>query len=489
MLSYQQNRTKLFFATLSLPSTAFGLALSVQLSALSWILVTQFGLEIHDIGLVWAAGPLAGIFGQVIIGGLSDKVWFWNGRRRPFIIIGGTVAALALLALPRIGVISDALGLDAIVGIALTVALTLDFAVNVGFNPTRSIIADVTPEGDERTRGFTWMQTISGTVSVGGYAIGAIFDNFVLIYTGAVLVLLFTVLPPLFIEEPREIVPEDQAEQEKTSFAEMLLSIQPLWGFLIYDAYAMTLRLAGVEVEHYYAEIICGILTLILAGKALFRRTGEAGIAGAHHVEFQKVLAAHSFSWIGIHTTFVYMIVYVQQYYPSLSDIDAGRSVSLTFLILNAVGALVPLFVLQPLSVRIGRIATHASALAIMAAAYLVMWGFVDSLVMVYVLIGIIGIGWGSIVSLPFAIMTQKVESSRMGLFMGLFNLSVVLPQLTVSLGVAYLVSRAPDKGSIFLISAITIALSALAWTRVREDEESPAPAGDRAAPESAPHH
>ena len=488
MLNFQKERTRLFYATLALPATSFGLALSVQLSALSWILVTQFGLEIHDIGLVWAAGPLAGIFGQIIIGSLSDRVWFWNGRRRGFIIIGGTVAALSLLALPQIGVISAALGPEAIVGVALTVALTLDFAVNVGFNPTRSIIADVTPEGDERTRGYTWMQTISGTVSVGGYAIGAIFDNFVLIYTGAILVFLFSVLPTMLIEEPREIAPEEE-QQESASLWEIVLSIQPLWGFLIYDAYAMTLRIAGIEVQHYYAEIVCGVLTLILAGKALFRKTADAGVAGAHHGEFQKVLAAHSFSWIGIHTTFVYMIVYVQQYYPALNDIDAGRSVSLTFLILNAVGALVPLFLLQPLSARIGRIVTHASALGIMAASYVVLYKFVDSLTLVYVLIGIVGIGWGSIVSLPFAIMTQKVEGSRMGLFMGLFNLSVVLPQLTVSLGVAYAVSRAPDKASIFLISAIAIALSALAWTRVSEDEESPAPSSDQAAPESAPQH
>lgn len=488
MLNFQKKRTKLFYATLALPATSFGLALSVQLSALSWILVTQFGLEIHDIGLVWAAGPLAGIFGQIIIGSLSDRVWFWNGRRRGFIIIGGTIAALSLLALPQIGVITEALNPGAIVGVALTVALTLDFAVNVGFNPTRSIIADVTPEGDERTRGYTWMQTISGTVSVGGYAIGAIFDNFVLIYTGAILVFVFSVLPTLLIEEPREIVSEEE-EQESTSLWEIVLSIQPLWGFLIYDAYAMTLRIAGIEVEHYYAEIVCGVLTLILAGKALFRKTSDAGATGAHHGEFQKVLAAHSFSWIGIHTTFVYMIVYVQQYYPTLSDIDAGRSVSLTFLILNAVGALVPLFLLQPLSARIGRIVTHASALGIMAVSYIVLYKFVDSLTLVYVLIGLVGIGWGSIVSLPFAIMTQKVEGSRMGLFMGLFNLSVVLPQLTVSLGVAYAVSRAPDKASIFLISAIAIALSALAWTRVTEDEESPAPSSDQAAPGNDPQH
>lgn len=471
MLRFQRERNKLFFATLALPSTAMGLALVAQLSALSWILTTQYGLDVHDIGFVWAAGPLAGIFGQVIIGFISDNVWFWNGRRRPFILIGGVVAALALLALPQIGVISSALGVESIVGIALIVALTLDFAINVSFNPTRSIIADVTPEGDERTRGYTWMQTISGTVGVGGYAIAAIFDNFVLIYTSALVVLLFSVLPPLFIEEPRDLAVEEEVRpQEKRSLKELVLSIQPLWGFLIYDAYAMTLRLAGIRTEHFYAEIVCGILTLVLVARVLFAKPA-ADRAANHHLEFRKVLAAHSFSWIGIHTTFVYMIIFVQQQFPLLSDIDAGRTVSLSFMILNVVGALLPLFVLQPLSERIGRVATHTWALGIMAVAYLALYLFGVSQLFVYLLIAFVGIGWASIVSLPFAIMSQKVESDQMGVYMGLFNLSVVLPQLTVSLGVALAISRAADKEAIFLISAIAVALSALAWTRVNEDE------------------
>ena len=100
MYSFQKNRSSSFFVLLSLPSTAMGFALSIQISALSWILTTQYGLDIHDVGLVWAAGPLAGILGQVIIGVISDKVWFWNGRRRPFILIGGILASLMLLALP-----------------------------------------------------------------------------------------------------------------------------------------------------------------------------------------------------------------------------------------------------------------------------------------------------------------------------------------------------------------------------------------------------
>lgn len=152
MLDIQKKLTNNFYAILSLPSTAMGFALSVQISALSWILSTKYNLAIHEVGLVWAAGPIAGIFGQVIVGMISDEVWFWGGRRRPFILIGGTLAALMLLALPFIGVISSALGFESIVGIAILIALTLDLSINISFNPTRSIIADVTPPGTKGQR-------------------------------------------------------------------------------------------------------------------------------------------------------------------------------------------------------------------------------------------------------------------------------------------------------------------------------------------------
>jgi Na+/melibiose symporter-like transporter len=233
MLAFQKNKTNSFFALLALPSTAMGFALSIQISALSWILTTQYGLDIHDVGLVWAAGPLAGIIGQVIIGVISDRVWFWKGRRRPFILIGGVLAALMLLALPNLAVISAGLGIGGILGIAIVVALTLDLAINVSFNPTRSIIADVTDAGDERTKGYTWMQSISGTFGVLAYAIGAVFGNYVLIYGGAVIVLLFSILPPLFISEPLELAagetpPGEPARRKEDSFLAMLLAIRPL---------------------------------------------------------------------------------------------------------------------------------------------------------------------------------------------------------------------------------------------------------------------
>jgi MFS family permease len=473
MREFQLNKTRRFFALISLPSTAMGFALSIQISALSWILITQYGLDIHDVGLVWAAGPLAGIIGQVLIGVISDRVWFWGGRRRPFILIGGVLAALMLLALPHLDVISGAMGIEGILGVAIAVALTLDLAINVSFNPTRSIIADVTDEGDERTRGYTWMQTISGTFGVLAYAVGALWNNYVLIYGGAVIVLAFSLLPPLLITEPRALTAADDTATARAgatregSLWGMLLAIRPLWGFLVYDVYAMGRRILGVEPETYTAEIACVVVTLALVAQALLEkeRPGGDGLAG-----FRKVIAAHSFSWVGIQTTFVFLVPYLQQVLPDLDDIGIGRVNSTSFLVLNAVGALLPAFVLMPIAHRIGRVRTHTLSLACMTAGYVGLWLNGASVGSIYLLMAVVGIGWAAIVSLPFAIVSQKVSQARMGLYMGLFNLSVVLPQLVVSLGIALFVSRAPDKNVIFALSAASLALSAIAWSFVRED-------------------
>jgi len=481
MHPYQKNLSTTFFAILSLPATAMGFALSVQISALSWILASKYGLEIHEIGLVWAAGPIAGIFGQVLIGAISDRVWLWNGRRRPFIIIGGLIASLMLLALPSIDVISAALGMKGILGVAIVVVLSLDVAINVGFNPTRAIIADVTPEGNDRTRGFTWMQTVSGTISVGAYAIGAVFDNIVLIYVGSVLVLLFTLFPPLLVEEPKALGSAgNRADRKKpgVSLSMLLMNIQPLWGFLVYDIYAMTLRLTGTEHDHYYAELACGLVTLLLVVRSLLTSERGLDVVRAAEIGFRKVLAAHSFSWIGIHTTFVFLFIYIQGSMTDLDGVQAGRVTTLAFLILNAVAAVLPVLVLGPVSNRIGRVRTHAFSVAIMAAGYVGLLLLGTTPVAIYMLMAVIGVGWASMISLPFAIMSQKVEGARMGLFMGLFNLSVVLPQLVVSLGISLAVSRAGDKSLIFAISAVALAISSAAWLLVSDESHEPAGSG-----------
>lgn len=406
MNSLQQRLSKTFLAVLSLPSTAMGFALSVQIAALSWILSTQYHLDIHEVGIVWAAGPLAGLVGQVVIGFISDKTWFWGGRRRPFIWIGGTLAALSLLALPNLGVISADTGIP-ILAVALPVALMLDLSINISFNPTRSIIADVTPEGEKRTQGYTWMQTISGAFGVLAYAIGATSGNYTLIYFSVFLVFIFSILPPLLIEEPKEL---GSAATDKSSARKSSLT----------DLY--------------------------------------------------KIYAAHGFCWIGVQTMFVYMIFYVKGNMGVADDELSGQIVSISFLVLSVVGFILPATVLEPLSTKLGRVRVHTLSMAIMAIGYGLIVLFGTTPLVVYIFMGIAGVGWAATVSLPFAIMTEKVDKAKMGLFMGIFNLSVVLPQLLVSLVLGGVIQAAENKSIIFIISAGSLAVSAILWTFVKED-------------------
>lgn len=420
MLAIQKNFNKSFFALLSLPATAMGFALSVQIAALSWILNSQFGFNLEEIGIVWLAGPAAGILGQVIIGVISDKVWFWGGRRRPFILIGGTVAALMLLALPNIGVISDALGVEEVIGVAIAVALSLDLAINISFNPTRSVIADVTPSGNIRTKGYTWMQTVSGFFGVVAYLIGAFISNYVLIYLGAGLVFLFSVLPTLFITEPKELDQQDEV---------------------------------GPNTPRKETDL----------------------------PQFIKICLAHGFTWIGVQTMFIYTFSFIKENimgFATTQTITEGQNneigfiTGVSFAILNTVGFLLPATVLEPITKKIGRVKTHMLCIAIMSLGYILIIMFGQSQAALFILMAVVGIGWAAVVSLPFAIMSEVVDQSKMGLYMGLFNLSVVIPQLVAS-SLGGFIDGASDKNMIFIISAITLGISAFLWVMVKENNSN----------------
>ena len=414
MIGIQKRLAAPFYILLGLPSTAMGFALSIQIAVLSWILRTRYNLEIDQIGFVWAAGPIAGILGQPLIGLISDKVWFWGGRRRPFIIMGGILAALMILALPFIGRINDFFGIGSLLAVAITVALTLDLSINISFNPTRSIIADVTPEGQARTKGYTWMQSVSNLFGSLAYLIGAIAGNYFLIFLGAAIVFLFSILPLFFIEEPKEL------KSTKTD-GEISQSSGTQWKDLL------------------------------------------------------KLYFAHSFSWLGIQTMFVYMFAFLEQKMPMPSASSGERPVLLgqmigwSFFILNAVGSIWPAFLLEPVAKRIGRVRTHVICLLTMSAGYFGIVFFAHDAFMLYSMMCVLTLGWAAVVSLPFAVMSEKVDKNRMGFFMGLFNLSVVLPQLIASLILGKVITISENKNVIFLISGISLLISAVLWIFVRE--------------------
>jgi maltose/moltooligosaccharide transporter len=235
----------------------------------------------------------------------------------------------------------------------------------------------------------------------------------------------------------------------------------------VYALIAMGLKMAGYHTHSLWLEVVFGALALALIAHALTERQtldGHEDLAG-----FRKVLAAHAISWFGMQTLFVFIIGFVQQRFPQLDNDATGRLMSFSFLSLNAVAAVVPALVLNPLAQRFREVRVHAFSLLLMAVGFAFVYLFVHSAVLMYVGMAIIGLGWGAIVSLPFAIFSQSVSPARIGLYMGVFNLSVVLPQLAVSLGVGYLLSQLENKALVFVIGGVCMALSAVAWLAVKQ--------------------
>ena len=120
MKTMQKKLSNVFYVILGLPATAMGFGLSVQIAVLSWILRSKYGLNIEEIGIVWAAGPIAGILGQPIVGLMSDNVVVLGWKETP-VHYWRYLGSPAIFALPHIGFISHTLGMESIIGVAITV--------------------------------------------------------------------------------------------------------------------------------------------------------------------------------------------------------------------------------------------------------------------------------------------------------------------------------------------------------------------------------
>jgi maltose/moltooligosaccharide transporter len=268
------------------------------------------------------------------------------------------------------------------------------------------------------------MQTISGMFGVFAYVIGAVFGNYALIYFGVALVLLFNVIPAFLLKEPRE--------------------------------------LGAVAAHDAPVEPTAG--------------HGKTNLPRLLHI-----YVAHAFTWLGVQTMFVFMFAYLQHaLFPGTADLDdaqkanLGQVIAVSFLVMNIVGFVLPVAVLQPVAKKIGLVRTHTICIFIMAVGYAGIIFLGQTAAAIYTLMAVVGIGWAAVVSLPFAIMSDSVDKARMGTFMGIFNLSVVIPQIIVSVAIGKVIGGAADKTITFIICAIALAISAVLWALLKEDKTEP---------------
>jgi MFS family permease len=163
------------------------------------------------------------------------------------------------------------------------------------------------------------------------------------------------------------------------------------------------------------------------------------------------------------------MFFYVSNIISGISADSFASVNSWAFLVRDLIGALLPVLVLNVIAKKSGMSKTHTGSILLMALGYALIYFFGSNIYVFFASLCLVGIGWASLVSLPFAIMSERVDQSKMGLYMGIFNLSVVLPQLVASGKMGEIVNAAADKSIIFAICAVCLAISGILWIAVKD--------------------
>ncbi|MGL4313350.1 MAG: MFS transporter [Sphingomonas sp.] len=451
----------------------------------------SLGTPLDNLGLMWVAAPLTGLIVQPIIGYYSDRTWGPLGRRRPYFLAGAILCTLALFFMPNA---------PAIWAAAATLWL-LDASLNVSMEPFRAFVGDMLGKA-QRPAGYAFQTGFIGAgavvASLAPYALerlgvgnvaaaGQVPDTVRYgFYLGGTLLLL-AVLWTVFTT--REYAPAELARfsdggepDHIPGVSSKIVAPQRWWLWLaISGACAGLAWVAGLSKEAYFVAVLLALFglaqliarQLVLAGRTQGLLVHIMSDLVTMPPTMRKLAVAQFFTWGALITMWVYMTPVVAQYVfgsantTSTAYNAAGNWVGVLFAVYSAVATLAA-FILPGLSARIGPARTHLVSLLIGAASYASLLFIRDQQMLIVPMIGI-GIAWASILTMPYVILAGVLPPEKLGLYMGIFNFFIVLPQLVVATVMGGVIHAFFPSQPIWtmLIAAIVMAIAALAMLRV----------------------
>ena len=373
----------------------FGFAL--QNTNASRILQT-FGADVEHLSLFWLAAPITGMIVQPIIGHYSDRTWNKLGRRRPYFLAGGLIASVALLIMPNASML---LFLPPIM-VGAGMLMIMDASINVAMEPFRALIADNLPDS-QRGLGFSVQTFLIGIGAVAGSALPYILDKY------------FHVAK---VAHPGHI-PDNVLYSFYTGAAMMI-------GCLLYTVLTTKEYPPEVYATFHNEEHEEGSQKLSVIFKDFANMPATMKQLGL--VQF--------FSWFALFSMWVFMVpavaVHVYGVLPSDTNsakyADAGNWMGICFGIYNGVSAIYAL-VLPSIARKTSRKIAHSISLILGGVSLLSVFFIHDPNLLVLPMVGI-GLAWGSILAMPYAILSGSIPAKKVGVYMGIFNFFITLPQI-----------------------------------------------------------
>ena len=368
------------------------------------------GASKDDIPLLWIAAPLTGLIVQPIIGHLSDRTWHprW-GRRRPYFLIGAVLSSLALFFVPYSSALWMAAGF----------LWVLDASINISMEPFRALVADKLPE-EQRSYGFVlqtliigigtwvasnlpWFVTKLGVANEAG--VGEIPASVYVSFAIGAFVFLTSILITVFTTQEDPPADMEAFLREKEESRGIGAGLGEILGF-IREMPPVMAKLGAVQFFSWFAfftmwSFATPALTEFVFGAPL----PMEGVEG--YVEKSAAFneAANSVSSaMGVYGLSSMVFALVLSVWTSRRGLNR-RWTHLVSLILGGVGFL-------SMSWWTPETAGNLT------------WSF-----------ALIGLAWGSILSMPYAMLSGAIAPDRMGVGMGVFNMFIVIPQITAALG------------------------------------------------------
>ncbi|WDE08250.1 MFS transporter [Thalassomonas viridans] len=478
----------------------FGFAL--QNSNVSRIFQT-LGADYSSMTILWVAAPLTGLFVQPIIGYMSDKTWGRLGRRRPYFLYGAILASLSLFIMPH----------SPTLWIAAGMLWIMDASINVSMEPARAFVGDMLPR-KQRGMGYAMQSFFIGVASVVASALPWMMSNWFDIsntaeagvipdsvrfsfYAGGALFLLAVLWTVYSTKEysPEELEAFEKAENEFSEQEDHQPSRSAgqffrggiIWG-LVGLAATVLVALNIEQLDKNLMLLTCGLLVFgifqLIAGLLEKKGNNSNGFSLVMVDLFnmpatmKKLAAVQFFSWFPFFAWWSSATPAITSFHYGTSDVTSAAfnegadwvGILMAAYNVSAVFAAVAI----PLLVRLFNLKT-----AHMINLFLGGTGFISFVLIkdpTYLIAPMIGVGfaWASILSLPYALLSNGVPAKKMGLFMGIFNFFIVLPQILAASILGFLVNKFFAGETIYalVIGGASMLIAGVLTLRVTEPEQ-----------------
>jgi len=382
----------------------FGFALQ---NANASAILTSLGADPHNLSFFWLVAPIMGLVVQPVVGAASDRTWTSIGRRSPYILGGAIVSMIAMFFMPNAPLIMKVGGVGALIFGVLMLAL-MDGSFNVTFQPFRALVADMTPE-KQRNLGYSVQSFLINAGAVIGSALPFLLTKFGI---------------------------ENVAEAGK-------VAPSVIWSFYIGGALLLLSVLVTVfKTKEYPPAEFEAYKNITQEDKD--KKESFFTLLKNMPNTMKQLSIVQMFSWFPFFLLWVYAATAISQHYFNVpinfnanteTDAtvrkafgDAVTWVSVCFAVYSLAAALYSIAIPKLISLT-NRKTIYAFSLFAGGLGLLSMFLFQDKNMLIVSMIGI-GIAWAGILAMPYMILSDAIPAKRIGVYMGLFNLTVVVPQI-----------------------------------------------------------